>query len=297
MARVSPTDLKAFIRADYEAAAPGWERYMGPTFRVPAERLVADLAPRRGDRCLDLACGSALIARAFAARVGPGLVSACDLSPAQVEQSRGIVAGAGLAGIDLRVMDAEHLAYPPASFDRVGCGFGVNHFPRPMAALRGVLRVLAPGGRAGFTVWAGKPHRIRVRFDERLLELVPALQGHAETSCEDELTRVVTRNSEPERLAAMLTRAGYVRVERRTHRFAADYVDAPSFVDAMLARAARDLERAQLDDAARAGLREALIAEFSSAPRHAFVARRIYHALIGRRQPSGSAAKSPVQVA
>jgi ubiquinone/menaquinone biosynthesis C-methylase UbiE len=51
--------------------------------------------------------------------------------------------------------DAEALPYPAGSFDAVVANFGVHHVPHPAAALAEMYRVLAPGGRAAFTVW---PH-------------------------------------------------------------------------------------------------------------------------------------------
>lgn len=282
MARVSPGTLKAYIRDDYDAAAPGWEPFMGPYFRVPAERLVADLAPRRGDRCLDLACGSGLVARAFAVRAGAACVSACDFAPMQVREARGVLDAAGMAEIEVRVMDAERITYPPVSFERVGCGFGLNHFPRPLVALRGVLRVLSPGGRAGFTSWGSFSPSIRERFDERLLDLVPAV-GESGAGFETAFGRLSGRNGRPERIVELLARAGFVTLEHRSHRFAADYVDAPTFVDAMLARAERDLRQANLGDTERAEVREALVADLSRFGRHEFVVRRTFHTVIGRR--------------
>jgi ubiquinone/menaquinone biosynthesis C-methylase UbiE len=285
MPRPTPSALKAYIRDDYDAAAAGWEPHMGPYFRVPAERLVADLAPRPGDRCLDLACGSGLVARAFAARVGAGRVSACDLSPRQVDAARDVMRAAGVPEIAVRVMDAERIRYPAATFDRVGCGFGLNHFPRPMAALRGVWRVLSPGGRAGFTVWGTFAPAIRQRFDELLLELVPAIEASAGSPCEVAFGRITSRNG-PERSMDLLRRAGFVQVEQRTHRFAADYVDAATFVDAMLARAERDLREAGLGAGDRLEVRDALVADLAGYPRAAFVVRRTFHALLASR-PAG----------
>jgi ubiquinone/menaquinone biosynthesis C-methylase UbiE len=287
MPRPTPSALKAYIRDDYDAAAPGWESYMGPYFRVPAERLVADLAPRRSDRCLDLACGSALVARAFARRVGPRRVAACDLSPIQAEEAESVLLAAGLPDIEVSVMDAERLAYPDASFERVGCGFGLNHFPRPLAALRGVRRVLAPGGRAGFTFWGSFSPDIRNRFDECLLEIVPAMEAWTSSPCEVAFGNLAHRNSRPARLVDLMGRAGFVRIEQRSHRFAADYVDAPTFVDAMLSRAERDLRRAGLGAEERADVRARLIDELAPYARRAFIVQRTYHTLLGSRPPEG----------
>ena len=283
MPRVSPTTLKAFIRADYDAAAPGWERYLGTYFRTAAERLVADLAPGPGDRCLDLACGSGLVARAFAARVGPSLVAAGDLSPLQVDHARGLLDAAGMADVTVRVLDAERLRLPAGSFERVGCGFGINHFPRPLVALRGVFRVLAPGGRAGFTVWGGRANPLHERFDELMLRVVPALDDLPDVAVEEALSRVAGQNSHPDRLANLMGRAGFVDVRHLPHRLTVDHQGPEWFVDVLLARSEHDLRRAGLDDPARRELRRALVAAFAAYPREAFVVRRRFDTLMGSR--------------
>jgi SAM-dependent methyltransferase len=53
----------------------------------------------------------------------------------------------------VRVMDAEHLDWPDAAFDRVFCGLGLMFFPDPDRALREFRHVLAPGGRLGVSTW------------------------------------------------------------------------------------------------------------------------------------------------
>jgi ubiquinone/menaquinone biosynthesis C-methylase UbiE len=281
-APIGARQLKAFIRDDYDAVGPLWEPWLGRYFRFPAQRLTADLRPRPGNRCLDLACGSALVARAFARVVGPGLVSACDLSPGQVEAARSVLAAAGLAEIEVRVMDAEQLAYPPGSFDRLGCGFGINHFPRPASAVRGVFRVLAPGGRAGFTVWGPAPALARERVEQRLAELLPSPDDD-ERRCGAALERAVVRNSRPEPLAAMIERAGFVRVAVRRHAFVVDFVDAGTLVDTVLAREERAVRHAGLDAHARERLRTDLIESLAGLDPRMYRVRRLYVAILGTK--------------
>lgn len=50
-------------------------------------------------------------------------------------------------------MDAEHLDFPDATFDRVLCGFGVMFFPNQNRALGEFRRVMKPGGRVAVSTW------------------------------------------------------------------------------------------------------------------------------------------------
>src|SRR2546421_332012 len=51
--------------------------------------------------------------------------------------------------------DAQSLQFENASFDRVLINFGLLHVSHPDTACAEACRVLKPGGRFGFTVWAG----------------------------------------------------------------------------------------------------------------------------------------------
>jgi ubiquinone/menaquinone biosynthesis C-methylase UbiE len=277
---VGPRQMKALIRDDYDAVGPLWEPWMARYFQFPARRLVADLRPRPGHRCLDIACGSGVVARTFAAIVGPQSVTACDISPRQVRAAREVLSASGLGSIRVDEMDAECLAYPATSFDRIGCGFGVNHFPRPAAALRGAFRVLAPGGRAGFSVWLPSPWVARNRVEERLTELLPAA-GEDERRCTAVLDRAFARNSRPDHLAALMERAGFARVSIRRHALVVDFVDAPTLVDTVLAREERALRQAALDLPARARLRDALLAVLGDLGPRAYRVRRRYVTILG----------------
>ncbi len=279
--KVTPSGIKALIRADYDAVGPNWETVMGRVFSVPAGRLADDLQPRPGMRCLDLACGSGFLARAFAARAGAEHVRASDLSESQVEGTRRALDAAGLGAIPVEVMDAERLTYAPASFDIVGCGFGINHFPRPSSAIRSVRRVLAPGGRAGFTVWAGRPSCAAAEFDRLFEKLVP--DPPEVRAAELALARVVRRNSDPVRLAGMLESAGFDRVEVRTHRFPVDDGGPEGLVDRMLTRHAMTLSVTGIDRDGRRELRTRLVAGLRRFPREAFRFRREYVAILGTK--------------
>jgi ubiquinone/menaquinone biosynthesis C-methylase UbiE len=113
----------------------------------------AHLAP--GMRLLDLACGSGHPALNAAKLVTPGgSVLATDMVPEMVEATRRRAAEAGLTNLEARIMDAEAIDLPDASFDAVTCRFGVMFCAQPSVAIAGVYRVLKPGGRFALSVWS-----------------------------------------------------------------------------------------------------------------------------------------------
>ena len=70
-------------------------------------------------------------------------------------------------GAPVRVMDAERLDFPEATFSRVLCGFGLMFFPHLDRALSEFRRVLEPGGRIGISTWqVSQADDVRVVLDD-----------------------------------------------------------------------------------------------------------------------------------
>lgn len=89
-----------------------------------------------------------------AQRVGPsGHVVAIDLSSAMLAVARRRAQEAGLGNIEFVEMDAETLGFDAASFDAVTCACGLMFLPDVAGTLRGIRRVLKPGGRLAVGVW------------------------------------------------------------------------------------------------------------------------------------------------
>jgi SAM-dependent methyltransferase len=142
-----PEMVRAFEHAGWQRAAASYE----DTFAHATARYIAPLLEvagiTRGTRVLDVACGPGQLAGA-AARRG-ATVHGLDFSAAMV----GI---ASRAHPDVRVMegDAERMPCQDSTYDAVVSSFGMHHVPRPAMAFAECRRVLVPGGRVGFTVWA-----------------------------------------------------------------------------------------------------------------------------------------------
>jgi ubiquinone/menaquinone biosynthesis C-methylase UbiE len=135
-------------------AAELYERYparyvLGPW--VPD--LVARAGLRRGERVLDLACGTGLVARLAAPAVGPtGRVTGLDLNPGMLAVAR---AQPAPSGAPITWLEASALAtnLPDHSFDVILCQQGFQFFPDRPAALRETRRLLVAGGRLLLSVW------------------------------------------------------------------------------------------------------------------------------------------------
>ena len=114
------------------------------------------LAPRPGERFLDVATGTGEIALR-AARAGAE-VTAVDIAPAMLALAR---EKPGAERVRFDEGDAEALPYRDAEFDVVASNFGVIFAPDRDAAAHELARVCRPGGRIGLTAW-----RRNTPFDE-----------------------------------------------------------------------------------------------------------------------------------
>lgn len=127
-----------------------FEGYMVPAIFGPWSEALLDLADLRlGDRVLDVACGTGVVARTAAKRVGPsGQVVGLDLDPGMLQ-----VAGTIEAAITWREGSATELPFADESFNALTCQQGLQFFPDRPKAVREMHRVLAPAGRLAVAIW------------------------------------------------------------------------------------------------------------------------------------------------
>ena len=146
-------------RYGWDKAAQVYEAYWAHAL-APAQRRVMELAAlQAGERVLDVASGTGIIAFRAAERVGAnGSVFATDLSDEMVKVLRETALERGLAQVRAERMDAQQLALPDGTYDAAICALGLMYVPDPLEALREMHRVLKPGGRAAIAVWGRRDH-------------------------------------------------------------------------------------------------------------------------------------------
>ena len=136
-----------------------YERDLVPAMFGPwAEDLVALAAPQSGESVLDVACGSGVVARLVAQRVGPsGTVVGLDFNAGRLAVARALPPVPG-AAIEWRQGDALALPFANGTFSLVCCQQGLQFFPDRLKALMEMHRVLIPGGRLALNVWRSIQH-------------------------------------------------------------------------------------------------------------------------------------------
>lgn len=153
-----------------DAATAYEESFVPALFGAWAPRVASAAGLRPGQRVLDVACGTGVLAREAALRVAPGgSVVGLDPDPGMLAVAERVA-----PQIEWRRGAAEALPYPAGSFDAVVSQFGLMFFADRVGALREMLRVLAPGGRLAVAVWDGLE---RVPAYAAEVELVGRLAG------------------------------------------------------------------------------------------------------------------------
>jgi ubiquinone/menaquinone biosynthesis C-methylase UbiE len=239
---------RAFAADRYGNNAPdNYEKYFVPAIGAPvAHDLIEAASLRPGERVLDVACGTGVVTRLAAERVGDGgVVAGLDVNAAMLDVAREH-APSGVS-IDWYETSAEAIPLSDEAFDVVLCQMGLQFVPNKLQALAEMRRVLQPGGRILLNLPGPTP--------PLFVELANALSEHVAPQCAGFVHAVFALHDGTE-LKTMMTEAGLSQIEihRATktlhlpppHDFLWQYVCSTPLVALV----------AQADDAARHALTE-----------------------------------------
>ena len=129
-------------------AASLYERYGQFAMSPWTDDLILSARCKEGDRVLDVACGTGLVAK----RVNAVSSAKCRITGIDLNEHMLSVARQEPA-IDWHLGDVSAMPFPDGAFDVVLCQQGLQFFPDRQAAMREMARVLAPGGRLSLNVW------------------------------------------------------------------------------------------------------------------------------------------------
>lgn len=147
---IDPRRFHDFEHAGWQRAADNYDRYFGSLTSqaiAPLLDAVGSAGANGTSQLLDIAAGPGYVS-ADAARRGWS-VTGIDFSESMLALARH-----NFPHISFQLGDAEALPFADASLDAAVMNFGILHLARPEAALHEACRVLRPGGRFAFSVWA-----------------------------------------------------------------------------------------------------------------------------------------------
>ncbi|WP_092551562.1 class I SAM-dependent methyltransferase [Herbiconiux ginsengi] len=179
-------------------------------WRVATTRAVA---PRPGERILDLAAGTGT-SSASLARSGAHVVAA-DFSPGMIEVGR--KQQAGMPNIEFVVADGMNLPFGDDEFDAVTISFGLRNIVEPQTALAELFRVTKPGGRIVICEFSTPAAPIRSAYYWYLKHVMPTLAKAVSSNVPAYGYLFESIESWPDQktLAAWLRTAGFEQVRYR----------------------------------------------------------------------------------
>ena len=172
-------------------------------------------APRRGERVLDVAGGTADLSSAFARRVGPtGQVWLTDINDAMLTVGRDRLLDEGVLS-PVAQCDAEKLPFPDDYFDIVTVAFGLRNMTHKDRALTEMRRVLRAGGRLLVLEFSRVWKPLEKAYDAYSFHLLPWLGGKIVGDAESYryLAESIRMHPDQATLKSMMEEAGLERVD------------------------------------------------------------------------------------
>ncbi|SDF13108.1 bifunctional demethylmenaquinone methyltransferase/2-methoxy-6-polyprenyl-1,4-benzoquinol methylase UbiE [Sulfitobacter delicatus] len=187
--------------------------------RVWKEAMMDWLAPRPGQRLLDVAGGTGDVSFKFLGRAGHGHATVLDLTEPMLVEGRQRAEADSLSGsLDWVVGDAMALPFPDNSFDVYTISFGIRNVTRPQEALNEAYRVLRPGGRLMVLEFSQLPNpAMQKAYDLYSFNVIPRM-GQAIAGDRDSyqyLVESIRNFPDQETFLSMLRTAGFEQAKYR----------------------------------------------------------------------------------
>ncbi|HEX3137840.1 MAG TPA: bifunctional demethylmenaquinone methyltransferase/2-methoxy-6-polyprenyl-1,4-benzoquinol methylase UbiE [Casimicrobiaceae bacterium] len=217
--QVTPEEKTRRVRGVFDSVATRYD-LMNDLMSLGMHRAwkrftIAASGVRPGARVLDVAGGTADLARLFAARVGPtGSVVLTDINGAMLAAGRDRMLNEGRLMPAVQC-NAEALPFPAASFDCVSIAFGLRNVTRKDVALAEMRRVLRPGGVALVLEFSRVWAPLQPAYDWYSFNVLPRLgQVVANDAASYRyLAESIRVHPDQQELGAMMESAGLERVE------------------------------------------------------------------------------------
>ena len=217
--QVTPEEKTRRVRGVFDSVATRYD-LMNDLMSLGMHRawkrfMIAASGVRPGARVLDVAGGTADLARLFAARVGPtGSVVLTDINGAMLAAGRDRMLNEGRLMPAVQC-NAEALPFPAASFDCVSIAFGLRNVTRKDVALAEMRRVLRPGGVALVLEFSRVWAPLQPAYDWYSFNVLPRLgQVVANDAASYRyLAESIRVHPDQQELGAMMESAGLERVE------------------------------------------------------------------------------------
>jgi ubiquinone/menaquinone biosynthesis C-methylase UbiE len=236
-------------------AAENYERYFVPTIGIAFATALLDAAELHpGHRVLDVACGTGVVTRLTAERVGPdGAIAGLDINPAMLAVARSVPSSG--AAIEWHEASAESLPLADGSFDVVLSSLGLQFVPDKMSTLREMQRVLAPGGQLAIATVGPTPPLFAILEQALARHLNPQAAG---------FVRAVFSLHEPQELEKLTSGAGFRHVEVRSKVLSVTLPEPPEFLWQYVHSTPLAAAVTQIDDVGRAALERDVVAAWQS---------------------------------
>ncbi|WP_312239292.1 class I SAM-dependent methyltransferase [Stenotrophomonas sp.] len=202
------------------------ERILDQMF-APFALLLAQAIPAHPPaRVLDVGCGTGAVSLEIATRLGSGgHCTGVDISAPLITRAITRAASAGLP-VDFIVADAQRLALPPASFDRIVSRFGVMFFDDPAMAFSNLRQATRRGGALHAIAWRSAAENPFMTTAERAAAPLLALPARVANAPGQ------FAFADRDRVIAILTEAGWQDIEVVAREVACevDAADLPAYV-------------------------------------------------------------------